>query len=96
MSGQVPDFYGGDREELEVQAQAAEVVDLFTGRRATGEQRLTKAQLAKTLGYSEKTVERWMYEATYQRGGRGVPFEKPFAHGGVRFVLSEVQAWLRS
>lgn len=75
---------------------AGEVVDLFSGRRATGEPRLSKAQLARTLGYSEKTIERWMYEAAYRREGRGVPFEKPFAHGGVRFVLSEVQAWLRS
>lgn len=75
---------------------AGEVVDLFSGRRATGEPRLSKAQLARTFGYSTRTVERWMHDARYRRDGRQVPFEKPFVHGEVRFLLSEVQAWLRS
>lgn len=82
--------------EQALEGQTGEVVDLFSGRRATGEPRLKKAELARTFGFSTKTIERWMHDERYRRDGRQVPFEKPYANGGVRFVLSEVQAWLRS
>lgn len=51
------------------------------------EKRLTKGEVAQLLGVSSRTVENWMR--------RGMPFEKPFPHGSVRFVGSEVEGWLR-
>lgn len=51
------------------------------------EPRLTKRQIAGTLMVSERTIENWMR--------RGMPFEKPFAHGSVRFVWSDVESWMR-
>lgn len=79
----------------------ADVVPLFGGRRgelvpAAAEGRVRKAELAKHLGVSEKTIERWMHDPKYQRGGRQVPFCKPWANGWVAFRVSEVEAWLAS
>jgi excisionase family DNA binding protein len=70
--------------------QLAVVVDLDSRRRvpAVAEVRLTKRELAARWGVSERSVERWMRE-------RGLPFEKPFEGGMVRFVPSEVEAWWR-
>lgn len=78
----------------------APVVALFGGRRgetvpAASEPRVTKRELAGQLRVSEKTIERWMHDPAYARGGRQVPFEKPFANGWVRFQVREVEAWLR-
>lgn len=70
----------------------AVVVDLAERREArrgsAGEERLTKAQLAGRWGVSERSIERWMRE-------RGLPFEKPFEGGMVRFVPSLVEEWWR-
>jgi predicted DNA-binding transcriptional regulator AlpA len=78
----------------------APVIPLFDGRRGetvpAAEARVTKAELARLLAVSEKTIERWMRDRAYRRGGRQVPFEKPFANGWVRFRVSEVESWLAS
>lgn len=80
------------------QAALAPVIPLFDGRRgevvAPAEPRVTKGELARYLRVSEKTIERWMHDRAYARGGRPVPFEKPFANGWVRFRISEVETWL--
>jgi excisionase family DNA binding protein len=52
------------------------------------EQRVTKRELARLWGVSERTIERWMRDG-------GLPFEKPFVNGSVRFVPSQVGAWAR-
>lgn len=66
------------------------LVDLAEVReaRAQGhEPRLTKRDVCAVLGISERTCENWMR--------RGMPHEKPFANGSVRFVWSDVEAWMR-
>ena len=47
---------------------------------------LTKAEIARHLGKSTKTVERYMK--------RGMPYSKPYPNGAVWFRVSEVDAWL--
>jgi len=49
--------------------------------------RKTKAEIAAHFGVSERTISRWMQ--------RGMPFEKPFEGGSVRFLLVECDAWFR-
>lgn len=68
-------------------AAGAVVVPLF-GRRGGGQEPLmTKAEAARFLRCSERTIERHMKE-------RGLPFSKPFARGAVRFRRSELDLWL--
>lgn len=67
-----------------------EVLDLAAARARRGprlERRLRKAEVAAHFAVSERTITRWM--------GAGMPFEKPFENGAVRFVLSECEAWAR-
>lgn len=64
------------------------VVELFGGGRrrpAVDEPRVTKKQIAALYGVSPKTIERYM--------ARGLPYEKPFENGAVRFVPSAVERW---
>lgn len=69
-------------------AQESNVVALFGGRpSASGEPRISKRALASRWNVSPRTIERYMK--------RGLPFEKPFENGSVRFVPSEVEAWWR-
>lgn len=84
---------------MSAQAGLAPVIPMFGGRRgevvpAAAEPLVTKAELARHLRVSEKSIERWMHDRAYARGGRQVPFCKPFANGWVRFRLSDVEAWL--
>lgn len=66
-----------------------QLVDLEAVRQAREgrEPRLTKREVCSLLGISERTCENWMR--------RGMPFEKPFANGSVRFVWTDVEAWMR-
>lgn len=68
--------------------ELAEVVDLASRRRSAvvDEPRETKRELARRWGVSERSIERWMRE-------RGLPYEKPFDGGMVRFVPSVVDEW---
>lgn len=49
---------------------------------------VSKRDIAAFFGVSGRTVERWMR--------RGLPFDKPFAGGSVRYRLSECEEWFRS
>jgi predicted DNA-binding transcriptional regulator AlpA len=73
-----------------VAAQAGNVIELFGERRGrcarVDEPRVTKKQLAAHFGVSTKTIERYMAKL-------GLPFEKPYPNGAVRFVLSDVERW---
>lgn len=71
----------------------AQVLDLAAARerrvpRATsGVPRVTKAEVAAHFAVSTRTITRWM--------DRGLPFEKPYEYGAVRFVIVECEAWMR-
>jgi hypothetical protein len=47
---------------------------------------LTKAEIARYLRVSTKTVERYMK--------RGMPYSKPYRNGSVWFRVSEVDGWI--
>jgi len=64
--------------------QQAKVIQ-FRAAGAAQEARVTKRMVAKHFGVSMRTVERYMRI--------GLPYEKPFPGGSVRFVLSEVEQW---
>lgn len=55
------------------------------GARRGREQPCTKAQVAAHFRVSTRTISRWM--------DRGMPFDKPFEGGSVRFRLSECDQW---
>ena len=71
----------------------AQVLDLAAARerrlpRATPTQpRVTKDEVATHYGVSTRTITRWMR--------RGLPFEKPYEGGAVRFELGACEAWMR-
>lgn len=55
-------------------------------RQARGLQRpQTKAEVAEHFAVSTRTISRWME--------RGLPFDKPFEGGSVRFDLRDCQDW---
>lgn len=85
-------------EQAAVQEAGGTVTALFGGRRGevveAPPERLTKAELAARLRVGVRTIERWMSDPCYRRGGRQVPVRRPWAGGHVRFVLTEVEAWL--
>lgn len=66
-----------------------EVVELAAVResRRGQEKPLTKAEVAEHFQVSVRTVTRWMTA--------GLPHDKPYAGGSVRFRLSECEAWFR-
>lgn len=66
-----------------------EVVELAAVRelRRGQEKPLTKAEVAEHFKVSVRTVNRWMQA--------GMPFDKPFAGGSVRFRLSDCERWFR-
>ena len=47
----------------------------------------TKADVAAHFKVSERTIERWM--------DRGMPFDKPFEGGCVRYRIVDCDAWFR-
>ncbi len=47
----------------------------------------TKAEVAEHFSVSVRTIDRWMT--------RGMPYEKPFEGGSVRFNLSACEEWFR-
>ena len=47
----------------------------------------TKAEVAAALNVSPRTITRYME--------RGMPFERAYAHGAVRFDIAECRAWRR-
>ena len=57
-------------------------------RRGTQQKLLTKAEIAEHFKVSPRTVGRWMQA--------GMPYERPFEHGSVRFNLPACEAWFRS
>lgn len=56
----------------------------------------SKRWVAGHFEVSVRTIERWMRDPRYRRGGRQVPFTKAHDGGDVRFKLSLVEAWFRS
>lgn len=67
-----------------------EVLDLAAARERRGprtESLLTKTEIAAHFSVSTRTITRWM--------DRGLPFEKPFESGSVRFSLHACDAWMR-
>lgn len=66
----------------------AQVVPLFSKRGFPPANALTKQELAGRLRVSPRTIERYMK--------MGLPYDKPFDHGAVRFRLAEVDAWMSS
>lgn len=66
-----------------------EVVQLAELRERRGRQEMlaTKREVAAHFRVSERTIERWM--------DRGLPFEKPFENGLVRFRLLACERWFR-
>jgi predicted DNA-binding transcriptional regulator AlpA len=78
---------------LRVAAQdETNVVQLFGGGRRprSEEPRIRKVDVARHFGVSEKTIERYM-----RRSPNPLPYEKPFAKGAVRFVMTDVERWWR-
>lgn len=76
----------------------APVVSIFD-RREVGrelEPWRSKRWIAAHFEVSPRTIERWMRDSRYRRGGRQVPFTKAHAGGDVRFKLSLVEEWFRS
>lgn len=49
---------------------------------------LTKAEIAAHFRVSERTITRWMR--------RGLPYDKPFEGGSVRFNLARCTDWFTS
>lgn len=48
---------------------------------------VTKVEIAAHFRVDVRTITRWM--------GRGMPFDRPYEHGAVRFVVAECEAWTR-
>lgn len=68
----------------------AQVVDFTAAvqRRARKAEPLSsKAEVAEHFRVSERTISRWMLA--------GMPFEKPFERGSVRFRLGACDDWFR-
>lgn len=67
-----------------------QVLDLAAARERRGprtEELLKKEEIARHFRVSPRTITRWM--------ARGLPFEKPFDHGSVRYSLRACDAWFR-
>lgn len=66
-----------------------EVVELAAVRDARGgrERPMTKAEVAAHYKVSVRTVTRWM--------AAGLPYDKPYEGGSVRFRMSECEGWFR-
>lgn len=63
-------------------------IEVARQRRGRRQERLsTKGEIAAHFRVSERTVERWMR--------RGMPYEKPFAGGTVRFPPAACDDWFR-
>lgn len=67
--------------------QVVELAAVRSSRRGQEKPR-TKAEIAEHFGVSVRTISRWM-------SSRGMPFDKPFEGGSVRFSLRDCEAWFR-
>lgn len=57
------------------------------GRRGKAQHLVTKAEIAAHFTVDVRTITRWM--------DRGMPFDRPYEHGAVRFDTVECEAWCR-
>lgn len=65
-----------------------QVLDLAAARERRGprtEPMLTKGEIASHFKVSTRTITRWM--------DKGLPFDKPFEGGSVRYSLRACDAW---
>lgn len=72
------------------------VIDLSRERARRGlaiEPWITKQQVARHYGVSTKTVERWMNDPRYRRGGRQAPHRRVFG-GPAKFQLVQLELWM--
>ena len=85
-----------------MQANVGAVVELDSARerrverlRREAEPWVSKKALAGHLGVTTRTVELWMRDDRYLRGGRHLPFRQLWGPGSaVSFRVSDVEEWL--
>jgi predicted DNA-binding transcriptional regulator AlpA len=74
------------------------VVDLAVERgrrRGAREAWVSQKELSAHLGVTARTIRNWQTGGQYTRGGgKRIPFQRLFG-SSVRFIVSDVEAWLR-